>query len=230
MSASHVGRAREQPNPAPAPPAGGADPSRAPLIPAAALAAHPVEVARLLIGKLLVRDDGRAGRVVEAEAYAGPDDPASHAFPAPTARSAIMAGAPGMLYVYFSYGVHWCANVVCGPPGVAAAVLLRALEPVAGLDVMRSARWRAQRRQVDRDLCRGPGRLCQAMGIDATLAGTALVGAEPGPLSLRDDATPPPLVVATPRIGIRRAAERPWRMVAAHSTWTSRAPVPHPPG
>ena len=124
------------------------------------------EVAPQLLNKLLVTADGRAGRIVEVEAYRGEQDPPATPSGVRTARNRVMYGPPGHLYVYFSYGVHWCANVVCGPAGEAQAVLLRALEPVAGLELMRQARWRDQRRQDDRDLCRGPGRLCQALGID----------------------------------------------------------------
>lgn len=135
-----------------------------------------------------------------------------------------MAGPPGHLYVYFSYGTHWCANVVCEPEGRAGAVLLRAVEPVAGLDVMRAARWRTQRRREDRDLCRGPGRLCQALGITGEANGSHLVGGgEPAPVTLRDDGGSGGDVVATPRIGVTRAADRPWRFALPGSPWTSGA-------
>lgn len=129
-----------------------------------------------------------------------------------------MFGPPGHLYVYFSYGVHWCANVVTGSPEDGQAVLLRALEPVAGLDLMRAARWRTQRRQVDRDLCRGPGRLCQAMGIDRSFDGADLCDqpiGEPGRgwrVALAEDGVKPPERPAvSTRIGISVAVERPWR-------------------
>ena len=97
-------------------------------------------VAPALVGKLLVRADGRAARLVEIEAYGGRDDPGSHAFRGPTPRAGIMFGPPGRLYVYFSYGMHWCANVVCGPEGSASAVLLRAAQPVAGVALMERSR------------------------------------------------------------------------------------------
>ena len=195
-----------------------------------------VEVAPALLNKVLVAADGRAGRIVEVEAYAGTADPASHAFRGRTPRNGTMFGPAGHLYVYFSYGVHWCANVVTGPEGEASAVLLRALEPLAGLEAMRAARWRAQKRQVDRDLCRGPGRLCQAMGIDRSFDGVDLCGPPAtdhvaghaptddatggsGRLWLVDDGTPPPVAGSTlavsPRIGISAARDVEWRFALA---------------
>ena len=179
----------------------------------ALLAGPSWEVAPLLLNKLLVAGDGRTGRIVEVEAYGGATDPASHAYRGPTARNATMFGPPGHLYVYFSYGVHWCANVVTGPsgPGSASAVLLRSLEPVSGLELMRAARWRSQKRQVDRDLCRGPGRLAQAMGIDRSADGMDLCSSG-SPFMLADDGTePPPVPAVSSRIGISAAQERPWR-------------------
>lgn len=170
-----------------------------------------LNVAPRLLNKLLSTADGRSGRIVEVEAYHGAEDPASHAFRGPTARNLVMFGPPGHLYVYLSYGVHWCANIVCGPPGQAQAVLLRALDPVAGLELMRLARWRSQRHQDDRDLCRGPGRLCQALGIDRTDNGADLTTAGAG-VWLADDGVPPPdEPLATGRVGISVAADRPWR-------------------
>ena len=120
-----------------------------------------------------------------------------------------MFGKPGLLYVYFTYGMHWCCNPVCGEEGEGVAVLLRAAEPVARLDLMRAARGPAAKR--DRDLCSGPARLCQAFGIDRALDGADLVSANGG-LAIVDDGTPPPRdPVVGPRIGIRHAAEEPWR-------------------
>jgi DNA-3-methyladenine glycosylase len=186
-------------------------------------ARQSLDLAPLLLNKLLVRDDGRAGRIIEVEAYAGADDPASHAYRGRTARNGTMFGPPGHLYVYFSYGVHWCANIVCGVPGVASAVLLRALEPVSGLEQMRVARWSAQKRQLDRDLCRGPGRLTQALGIDRAMDGTDLT-ASGSPLWVADDGTPPPPEPATTRrIGISAAQERLWRFtVPGHPELSGR--------
>lgn len=177
------------------------------------------EVAPELLNKLLVMGDGRSGRIVEVEAYRGEADPASHAFRGRTRRNATMYGQAGHLYVYFTYGMHWCCNAVCGDEGVALAVLLRALEPVAGLDAMRDARPACQR---DIDLCRGPARLCQALGIDGHFDGADLVRAT-GSIGIADDGTPPPEhpVIAT-RIGITRAADEPWRWYVPGSRYISR--------
>jgi DNA-3-methyladenine glycosylase len=162
-----------------------------------------LDVAPDLLGKLVVHG-GRVGRIVEVEAYRR-DDPASHAFAGPTRRNATMFGPPGHLYVYFSYGVHWCANVVCGNRD-GQAVLLRAVAPVEGLDAMRAARRPARR---DRDLASGPGRLTQALGIDGTFDGVDLVR---GLVRLVDDGTAPPeLPSVSPRVGISKAVEQPWR-------------------
>jgi DNA-3-methyladenine glycosylase len=171
------------------------------------------EVAPTLLNLLLVAGDGRIGHIIEVEAYGGSTDPASHAFRGRTARNATMFGPPGHLYVYFSYGVHWCANVVTAPsvPGSAGAVLLRALEPVAGLEAMRAARWRTQKRQVDVDLCGGPGRLTQALGIDRAADGVDLCSRS-SPFVLASDGTPPPeSPTVSPRIGISVATEVQWR-------------------
>lgn len=176
-------------------------------------------VAPELVGKLLVCG-GRTGRIVEVEAYAGSDDPASHAFGGQTRRNATMFGPPGHLYVYFTYGMHWCANAVCGPAGVASAVLVRALEPIAGIEAMRGARPSARH---DRDLCRGPARLCRALGIDGALDGADLVTGDRG-VWIRDEGggSPRPLSQG-PRIGISRAVERPWRWWVAGDPNVSRA-------
>ena len=153
------------------------------------------------------------GILVEVEAYA-PDDPASHSFNGPTARNATMFGPPGTLYVYRSYGIHWCANVVCCPEGVGAAVLLRAAEPTHGLDAMRT------RRGVDDvlRLCAGPGRLSQALGITGEHDGAPLdrpsfdLHASPSGVDF----------VASPRVGVTRAADLPWRYSVRSSPFVSR--------
>jgi DNA-3-methyladenine glycosylase len=170
------------------------------------------EVAQGIIGWTLLVD-GVGGRIVEVEAYAD-DDPASHAFGGPTARNASMFGPPGHLYVYRSYGIHWCANVVCEPPGRGAGVLLRALEPTHGLD-----RMRARRGVVDeRLLCSGPGRLTQALGLTGEHDGADLTRA---PFELGPPLSPV-VVERTTRIGISRAVEQPWRYVEKGSHWSSR--------
>lgn len=172
-------------------------------------------VAPLLLNKVIVVDHGggdrRSGRIVEVEAYAGIDDPASHAARGMTSRNAPMFARAGTVYVYFTYGMHWCANVVTGVVGDAQAVLLRAVEPLDGVDAMRAARPRARR---ERDLANGPAKLCQALGIAAWANGVDAVAAaatQPS-VSLWDDGTPPPSdPVVGPRVGISVAVDTPWR-------------------
>jgi DNA-3-methyladenine glycosylase len=168
-------------------------------------ARSPVEVAPELLGTILVVGD-RSARVVEVEAYEGESDPASHAWRGPTPRTLTMFGLAGHLYVYRSYGIHWCANVVCDIDGVAGAVLLRGVAPLTGTDAMRRARGVA-----DRELTNGPGKLCQALGIDGTFDGADLTGEDPRLRLVRGDTPPPADPVVTTRIGISRAIDRPWR-------------------
>lgn len=190
-------------------------------------ARDPRVVAPELLNKLLVVGP-RAGRIVEVEAYCGADDPGSHAYRGPTARNVVMFGPPGRLYVYRSYGVHWCANAVCGPEGVGEAVLIRALAPVAGVEAMRSARERGQlHRLADRDLCRGPGRLCEALGITVAHNGADLVTGDRG-IAIVDDATPPPSPGISVRIGLTKGAEHPWRFFVPNDRHVSHSATPQP--
>ncbi|HSC91830.1 MAG TPA: DNA-3-methyladenine glycosylase [Gaiellaceae bacterium] len=169
-------------------------------------------VAPELLGVTLLVD-GVGGPIVEVEAY-DHEDPAAHGYAGRTARNASMFGPPGHAYVYRSYGIHWCLNLVCEAEGVASAVLIRALQPARGLDAMRA------RRGLDdeRLLCAGPGRLCQALGV--TRAHDGLPLDEP-PFALLPRASEPE-IVATTRIGISKAADRPWRYVVTGSRYASR--------
>lgn len=166
------------------------------------------EVAPALLGCLLDAH-GVTVRLTEVEAYAGEGrDPASHAHRGRTPRSEIMFGHPGRLYVYFSYGMHWCANVVCGTDGVAAAVLLRAGEVVRGAEVAQERRPACRRPS---DLARGPARLATCLGLDAGTDGVDLCAPE-SPVRLERVATRRrPGIVAGPRVGIATAVDRPWR-------------------
>jgi DNA-3-methyladenine glycosylase len=176
-----------------------------------------------LLNKLLVHDDPDAGRlavrIVEVEAYAGADDAGSHGYRGPTPRNATMFGPPGHLYVYFTYGMHWCANVVADGNGSSSAVLLRAAAPVVGLDTFTTRRPKARR---ERDLCAGPARLTQALGITGSLDGTDLVR---GPVRVLDDGTPPPTRPGrSRRVGLRegRGDQYPWRWFVRNHACVSR--------
>jgi DNA-3-methyladenine glycosylase len=169
-------------------------------------------VAPDLIGATLLVD-GVGGRIVEVEAY-DHEDPAAHGFAGRTARNASMFGPPGRAYVYRSYGIHWCLNFVCEAEGSASAVLIRALEPIVGLDQMRRRRGLA----AEKLLCSGPGRLCQALGISHAHDGLAL---DKPPFELRARNETIELAIG-PRIGITKAAEKPWRYGAAGSSFVSR--------
>jgi DNA-3-methyladenine glycosylase len=170
------------------------------------------EVAPELIGATLLVG-GVGGTIVEVEAY-DQDDPASHSFRGRTARTASMFGPPGHAYVYRSYGIHWCINLVCAEDGRAEATLVRALEPTRGLDAMRERRGLT----APRALCSGPGKLCQALGISRVHDGLAL-DEPPFELLAADEA--PPLAVGQ-RVGITRAVEHPWRYGLAGSPFLSR--------
>lgn len=179
----------------------------------------PREVAPDLLNKVLRRADGRSGRIVETEAYLGTADPAAHSWRGRTARNATMFGAPGLLYVYFTYGMHWCCNPVCGEEGEGVAVLLRALAPLTGLAAMRAARPGCR---SDRDLCRGPARLCQALGIGRAQDGIDLVDGSGGFSIVDDGVTPPATPTVTTRVGITRAADEPWRWYVPGDPHVSR--------
>ena len=187
-------------------------------IPAALLRRSTVEAARALLGAVVVSvtSEGRtAGRIVEAEAYCGPDDPASHsAIYHRTAKVRVMAGPVGIAYVYRSYGVHAMLNVAAHADGGVGAVLVRALEPLEGLDLMRRRRGVAR----DRDLCSGPGKLCQALGI--TIAHSELPLDKP-PIQLFARKQKPEIAIGV-RIGITKAVELPWRYGLKDSQFLSK--------
>lgn len=195
------------------------------------LAGPVLDVAPRLLGAVLHRGEV-AVRLTEVEAYDGPHDPGSHAYRGMTARNAVMFGPPGHLYVYFTYGMHYCCNVTCGPEGRPSAVLLRAGEVVDGIDTARARRPRS----TDRDLARGPARLCQALAIGRADNGADLTGTGPQPSDLRLELpTGPdhsePAVATGPRVGLRHAADRPWRFWLEGEATVSRyvAAKPRPP-
>jgi DNA-3-methyladenine glycosylase len=182
------------------------------------------EVAPQLLNKVVAHDDPVAGliavRIVEVEAYAGGEDAGSHGYRGMTARTTTMFGPGGRLYVYFTYGMHWCANVVTATEGICSAVLLRAGAPLIGLDAMRARRSAARR---DRELCSGPARLTQALGIDRGFDGADLVR---GPLRILDDGVAPPGGPGnSARIGLGagRGEEHPWRWFVEGDENVSRA-------
>ena len=182
--------------------------------------ARPTEsVARGLLGQILVSDVGgrrqeTAGRIVEVEAYVGPHDPACHAYGhRRTARTEPLYGPPGTAYVYFTYGMHWCLNAVTEPQDYPAAVLIRALEPIAGVATMRKRRGKAP-------LCSGPARLCEALGVTGALNGVSL---QRGLLRIVQGTAPKRgEIVTSPRIGITQAADWPLRFYLKDSPWVSR--------
>jgi len=184
------------------------------------LSSDAVEAAQQLLGwRLSTAFDGVRTEVViiETEAYRGADDPASHAYRGRTERNAAMYEAPGTFYVYRSYGIHWCANVVTGPVGEPSAVLLRGGLPVAGVERMQERRGRADH------LADGPGKLCSALGITGAYDGTSL---QQGPVRLLPRRAAESVgFEATPRIGITRAVDRSWRFVARVSDGSSLAPT-----
>jgi len=187
-----------------------------------------ITVARELLGKLLIRREGRrllAGRVVEDEAYLGADDPAAHAYAGRTPRNFVLFGPPGHAYVYFIYGNHYCLNVSCMPEGEGECVLFRALEPVFGVDAMARARSFALAPAASiaqlRMISSGPGRMSQALGISRERDNNKDLTAPQSDLWLADDGFPAAAILATPRIGITKAAERPLRFSLAQNPYVS---------
>ena len=185
----------------------------------------PRRVSRDLLGKLLVRRDGRKlriARIVEVEAYLGRNDPAAHSFAGRTQRNAVLWGPPGFAYVYFIYGNHYCFNVSCLQDGEAGGVLFRALEPLAGIEEMARGRGLSLDDANDlRKLTSGPGRLAEAFGITRARDNGKDLTSSRSDLSIADDGTTPPRVKITPRIGITKAAERPLRFVVAGNQYVS---------
>ncbi len=196
--------------------------ARSEVLPAAFYARPVVEVARELIG-CIVEHEGCSGRIVETEAY-HESEPACHAFIGVTPRTRTLFGEPGTVYVYRSYGIHALLNAVCEPVGVGAAVLIRALEPLVGVETMRARRCvpgRPTAATHDRTLCSGPGKLTQALGIELTENATSLLH---GPVAIRapDPSQAPLRIAASTRIGITKAVELPWRFCASDSRDLSR--------
>jgi len=185
----------------------------------------PRRVSRDLLGKALVRRQGKrllVGRIVEVEAYLGHNDPAAHSFAGRTTRNAVLWGPPGIAYVYFIYGNHYCLNVSCLRDGVAGGVLFRALEPLAGIEEMARARRCSGADLVDlRKLTSGPGRLAQALGITRVRDNEKDLSSPKSDLWIADDGTPRPRVKITPRIGITKAAELPLRYIIPGNRFVS---------
>src|SRR5271166_6146627 len=188
----------------------------------------PITVGRELLNKLLIRREGRkllAGRIVENEAYLGKDDPAAHAYAGLTPRNAVLFGPPGHAYVYFIYGNHYCLNVSCMPEGLGEGVLLRSMEPVFGIEAM------ARARGIDltpapsiaqlRSISSGPGRMSEALGITRSRDNDKDLTAVHSDLWFADDGYRPERIVATPRIGIKKAVEQPLRFVIAGNPFPS---------
>jgi DNA-3-methyladenine glycosylase len=185
----------------------------------------PDVVARKLLGKLLVRaGEPMIGRIVEGEAYFGESDPAAHSFAGKTARNAVLFGPPGHAYVYFVYGMHFCLNVSCEPEGLAGCVLLRALEPLCGLEAMAIARGLAAPVRASKalsSLTSGPGRLCQAFGVTRARDNGVDLTAPESDLQIQDDGFIAGEVLVTPRIGITKDAERAARFLLAGNPFVS---------
>lgn len=184
-----------------------------------------LRVAKDLLGKLIVRTTRHAllvGRIVEVEAYLGESDPASHAYRGITARNAVMFGPPGRLYVYFTYGMHFCSNIVTETKGKAGAVLVRGVEPLRGVTVMQKLRGRKKKatREDQRELTNGPAKFCEAFGIGEKQNGADLLGTE---IFLAHDTPVRPREVGrSTRIGIRNGKEKRWRFYLKGNSWVSK--------
>ena len=187
------------------------------------LAGRPEDVAPTLLQSLLVVGD-RVARIVEVEAYGGSDDPASHSHRGPTPRNASMFASAGTLYVYRSYGIHWCANVVTGAEGSGAAVLLRAAEVIDGLDAVRGDRPGIA---AVHDLANGPGKLCAALGITGADDGTDLLAPDARVRLLHDDVAAPDSPLCTARVGITKAVDMPWRFAVPGAACVSKGRPSH---
>jgi DNA-3-methyladenine glycosylase len=198
-------------------------PWRTPALPADFFARDTRIVARELLGAVLectTADGVASGRIVETEAYLGSDDPACHAVSGRTQRTYNLFGPAGIAYVYFIYGAHWCFNAVTEREGIGSAVLVRAIEPLDGVELMRRRRPRARK---DAELTNGPGKLCAALGVTGELDGVQL---RDGPLVVRaGDAVPDHDVLVSPRIGITRAADWPLRWMIRGNAYVSRTPA-----
>ena len=200
----------------------------APLLTRDFFARDAITVGRELLGKLLIRREGKqllAGRIVEAEAYLGAADPAAHAYSGRTPRNAVLFGPPGHAYVYFIYGNHYCTNVSCMPKGDAGCVLLRALEPVWGLRAMAEARGleltEGSPTSQLRLISSGPGRMSKALGITRARDNGKDLTTRQSDLWLADDGYRPERIEVTPRIGIKKAVDEPLRFVIAGNPYAS---------
>lgn len=189
----------------------------------------PREVARELLGKLIVRKEGRkqlAGRIVEVEAYLGADDLAAHAAAGQTARNAVLFGPPGHAYIYFIYGVHYCLNISCLPDGIAGGVLFRALEPISGIKEMAEARGLADLDLASardlRKIASGPGKLCEALGVTRPRDNEKDMVSPRSDLQVMEDGFRVENIAVTPRIGITKSAEMPLRYIIAGNAFVSK--------
>ena len=182
-------------------------------------------VAKDLLGKIIVRRVGRtilSGKIVEVEAYLGAKDPASHAYRGKTKRNEVMFHEGGLLYVYFTYGMHFCANVVTGKKDIGEAVLIRAIEPLVGVEAMKRNRGAAEKRLTEVNLTNGPAKLCQALGIERKENGTDLLGDK---IFLTDGESMSKSDIGTSaRIGITQGRDKRWRFFVKNNEWVSRHP------